>query len=183
MGTQVYLWLFSRDKIYASVDQVPDYPYWENALVLGAGLRKDGTPSRVLQDRVVAAAELYHQGKVQRLILSGADHGGNTNEAKAMEAAVRNLGVPAEALVLDWGAFTTLENCRRSSKTLNIKKAIVVSQSFHLPRALYLCEHFGIHSIGLKADRGTYSPSSQLKWRLRELFANLKALWQVNFSN
>lgn len=179
LGLKVYFLLSSRDKIFASVSEIPETTYWENALVLGAGLRHDGTPTRVLQDRVVTAVDLYHQGKVKRLILSGANRGPKKNEAKAMARAAEELGVPQTALILDENALTTLENCQQSAKRLQIKQAIVVSQGFHLPRALYLCEHFGIKSIGLRADRGAYSLRAQITWHLRELFANLKAFWQT----
>lgn len=149
------------------------------AIVFGAGLWRDGTPTPVLRDRVATAAELYFSGKVDKLLMSGDNRFVDYNEPAAMQAYALALGVPSEAIVLDYAGRRTYDTCYRASAIFGIQEAILVTQAFHLPRALYLCNHLGVEAIGVPADQRTYQKKSMLYWQSRELIATTAAFWDL----
>lgn len=146
------------------------------AIVFGAGLRRDGTPTQVLADRVAAAVNLHHQGTVRSLLLSGSTHGASYDEAEAMRNLAIRLGVEPSAILVDKLGFRTLETCLRARQAFGIQTAVLVTQRFHLPRALALCEATGIQAQGVPADLTPYSSRSRWLWEARELPASLVAL-------
>lgn len=168
--------LYARLKIYT----VPDVPSRRVAIVFGAGLWRDGSPTPILRDRVAAAAELYFAGKVEKLLLSGDNRFVDYNEPEAMRQYARSLGVPSEALVLDYAGRRTYDTCYRAKAIFGLTEAILVTQAFHLPRAIYLCNHLGMDGVGVAADRRTYRRASMLYWSLREYLATVNALWEVH---
>ena len=107
-------------------------------IVFGAGLRRDGTPTTVLRDRVETAAELYRQGKVEKLLMSGDNRFVDYNEPEAMRQYALQLGIPDEDIVLDYAGRRTYDTCYRAGAIFGVKKVILVTQLFHLPRAIYL---------------------------------------------
>ena len=109
------------------------------AIVFGAGLWRDGSPSPVLQDRVATAADLYFSGKVKKILMSGDNRFIYYNEPGAMKKFALSLGVPEEDIVLDYAGRRTYDTCYRARAIFGLKEAILVTQSFHLPRALILC--------------------------------------------
>lgn len=145
------------------------------AIVFGAGLQHDGTPTAVLRDRVATAAELYFAGKVQKLLLSGDNRFVDYNEPGAMRAYALELGVPDEDIVLDYAGRRTYDTCYRAKEIFGVQQAILVTQRFHLPRALLICNGLGLDGVGISADRQPYRRSSQAIWNLRELPATLVA--------
>jgi SanA protein len=153
-----------------------DAPARPTAIVFGAGLRRDGTPTQVLADRVAAAARLYHEGTVQSLFLSGSVRGHLYDEAEAMRTLAIKLGVDPQAVVVDKQGTRTLETCLRASQAFGIRSALLVTQRFHLPRAMALCEAVGIETNGVQADLSRYSTRSRWLWELRELPASLGAI-------
>jgi SanA protein len=164
------------------VFQVEDAPAMPVAIVFGAGLWRDGSPTPVLRDRVATAAELYFTGKVQRLLLSGDNRFIDYNEPGAMRAYALELGVPDEALVLDYAGRRTYDTCYRARDIFGVKQAILVTQNFHLSRALYTCQALGLEAVGVSADRRVYRRRSLAFWNLREVPATLAALWEVHVS-
>ncbi len=170
---------YGRARLYSPVS-VPAKPV---AIVFGAGLRRDGTPTPILRDRVATAAELYFQGKVKMLLLSGDNRFVNYNEPEAMRQYARSLGVPEKALALDYAGRRTYDTCYRAKAIFGVTEAILVTQGFHLPRALYLCNHLGIEGVGVPADRPYYRKLSRLFWNLRELPATLSALIEVHLTH
>ena len=158
-----------------SPQQVESQPV---AIVFGAGLWRDGSPTPVLRDRVQAAADLYFAGKVKKLLMSGTTVG-YYNETRAMRNYAMELGVPNDAIVQDYGGLRTYDTCLRALQVYNVKQAILVTQSFHLPRALYLCNTLGLDSDGISADLREYRLRSRLWWNLREIPATLVAMWEV----
>ncbi len=162
---------------YASqIFSLASAPARTTAIVFGAGLRRDGKPTLVLADRVAAAAALYRQGSVQSLLLSGSTRGQSYDEAEAMRALAVNLGVAPADILLDKQGTRTLETCLRASRAFGIRSALLVTQRFHLPRALVLCEALGIEADGVQADLSRYSTRSRWFWELRELPASLVAV-------
>jgi len=149
------------------------------AIVFGAGLLRDGTPSPVLKDRVSTAAQLYFAGKIQKILMSGDNRFVDYNEPASMQAYALELGVPEEAIILDYAGRRTYDTCYRAKNIFGLDQAILVTQKYHLPRALFTCNGIGLKSIGVTADLRTYHPHSLTFWNFRELPATLVALWQV----
>jgi vancomycin permeability regulator SanA len=152
------------------------------AIVFGAGLWRDGTPTPVLRDRITTAAELYFSGNVEKLLMSGDNRFSDYNEPASMQEFAISLGVPADDIVLDFAGRRTYDTCYRAREIFNVDEAILVTQGYHLPRALYTCNKLGIHAVGVSADRRQYRRGSLLYWNLRELLATFVALWQVHIS-
>lgn len=160
-----------------TVDQAPTKRV---AIVFGAGLWRDGSPTPVLRDRVGTAAELYFAGKVEKLLMSGDNSYENYNEPGAMREYALALGVPDDAIVLDYAGRRTYDTCYRAKEIFGIREAILVTQGFHLPRALYVCNLLGVASVGVPADQRLYNRRSVVWWNLRETPATLVALWEVH---
>ena len=160
-----------------NAQNVPPRPV---AIVFGAGLERDGTPSPVLKDRVKTAAGLYFAGKVEKLLLSGDNRFAYYNEPGSMRSYALSLGVPAEAIVLDYAGRRTYDTCYRARAIFGLQSAILVTQGYHLPRALYTCQALGMDVAGVPADQRSYYRGSYIYWNLRELAASITALWEVH---
>lgn len=161
------------------IDSVATSPGGNIAIVFGAGLLRDGTPSPVLRDRVSTAAQLYFAGKAQKILMSGDNRFIDYNEPASMQAYAVDLGVPPDAIVLDYAGRRTYDTCYRARHIFGLEEAILVTQKYHLPRALFTCNGIGLKSTGVAADMRTYHPRSLTFWNIRELPASLVALWQV----
>jgi SanA protein len=169
-------WLLIRrytERIFSPVN-APGKP---TAIVFGAGLRRDGNPTSVLADRVTTAAFLYHEGKVSQILMSGSIHGTNYNEPLAMQSLALDLGVPAKDILIDTSGSRSLQTCQRAHQIFGIEHALLISQRFHLPRALALCDAVGLSTDGVISDLRPYRAS--FLWELREIPATLRALWDV----
>lgn len=149
------------------------------AIVFGAGLTRDGHPTPVLRDRVETAVNLYRTGKVEKLLMSGDNRFEYYNEPAAMRQYALDLGVPDDAIVLDFAGRSTYDTCYRAKAIFNLQEAVLVTQRFHLPRALFTCVQIGLKATGVIADRRTYFPTSRLSWQIREIPATLNALLDV----
>jgi SanA protein len=164
-----------RGRIHDHLEDVPPRPV---AIVLGAGLRPDGSITPVLVDRVAAAADLYHAGTVQTLLFSGARRPGHDEPQVMLDCAVR-LGVPEAAIVLDPEGFRTYDTCYRAREVFGVERAVVVTQRFHAARTLYLCDAMGIDAVAIAADRQDYT-LRRIVWEAREYLALARAVWDVN---
>lgn len=149
------------------------------AIVFGAGLTRDGLPTPVLRDRVKAAADLYFEGKVQKLLMSGDNRFENYNEPQAMWEYAIQLGVPSEDIVQDFAGRRTYDTCYRARHIFGVENAILVTQRFHLPRALYLCKNIGIQSTGYASDLRNYTRTSRAIWSIREIPATATAIFDI----
>lgn len=149
------------------------------AIVFGAGLLRDGTPTLVLRDRVQTAAELYRAGKVQKLLLSGDNRFEYYNEPQAMFDYGLELGVPASAMVMDYAGRRTYDTCLRAKEIFGVTNALLVTQAYHLDRALLTCDTLGLSVEGVAADRSRYPGRAFASWWLRELPATTQALWDL----
>ena len=158
---------------------VENIPKERIAIVFGAGLLLDGSAGPVLSDRMKTAVTLYQQGKVEKLLLSGDNSVIEHNEPGAMEQYALQAGIPPEALVLDYAGRRTYDTCYRARHIFQVDTAILITQPFHLPRALMLCNWFGIESIGVVVDNRNFSRRNLTYWNTRELFANFQAAWDV----
>ena len=171
--------LHSIQRVY-SVENVPSKPV---AVVFGAGLWRDGTPTNVLRDRIATAADLFFTGKIQKILMSGDNRFLDYNEPGAMREYALSLGIPDSAIVLDYAGRRTYDTCYRARAIFGIHELILVTQSFHLPRALYTCNALGLNAVGVASDRRDYSMRSQIYWNLRELPATLTALVDVHLTH
>ncbi len=167
--------LLARGMIHA-VDLAPSAPA---AIVFGAGLTRDGGPTPVLRDRVATAVDLYRAGKVQKLLMSGDNRTLTYNEPAAMREYAIRLGVPADDIVLDYAGQRTYDTCYRARVIFGLDEALLVTQAYHLPRAVLTCNGLGLKAQGVNADRRTYGTRSLRFWRMREVGATLVAVWEV----
>jgi len=161
-----------------SVDNVPADRV---AIVFGAGIRRDGAPTAVLRDRVETAVRLYRAGKVEKLLMSGDNRFVDYNEPESMRQHARSLGVPDEAIVLDYAGRRTYDTCYRAKTIFGVESAILVTQRFHLSRALFTCNALGLKAVGVEANNYYYLKRSRLYWNIREQFATITAFWDVYF--
>ncbi|GAP10529.1 uncharacterized membrane protein [Bellilinea caldifistulae] len=159
--------------------QVTQTPFAPVAIVFGAGLTRDGQPSPVLRDRVAAAAQLYFDGKVQKILMSGDNRFVEYNEPGAMKRFALSLGVPEEDIVLDYAGRRTYDTCYRARHIFGVRQAVLVTQRFHLPRAIFTCNFLGIESVGAIADQRVYSRYAYRFWRIREIPATAMAFMDV----
>ena len=141
---------------------------------------RDGSPTPVLRDRVATAAQLYFAGKVEKLLMSGDNSSIYYNEPGAMMQHALELGVPDEAIVLDYAGRRTYDTCYRARDIFGVREAILVTQSFHLPRALYICNHWGLPPSAFRPTCALTAPR-QVFWNLREIPATL-GLWEVHLT-
>ena len=148
------------------------------AIIFGAGLKRDGTPSDALMDRLRVAAELYRLGKVKRILVSGDNRFEEYSEPGAMKTALIDvLNVPSDIIRVDYAGRRTYDTCMRAHKLWGIDSAILVSQDFHLPRAIWTCRRLGIESAGVSASLQPYIFDSW--YGMREWIARYKAFIDV----
>jgi vancomycin permeability regulator SanA len=164
-------------RIYTAED-APSAPV---AVVFGAGLRRDGRPTAVLYDRVAAAVQLYRAGKVEQLLMSGTRSSESYDEPAAMRDLAIELGVPGQAIQVDGQGTRTFASCERAAETFGYGQALLVSQRYHLPRALATCEALGIQADGVSADLRPYNPRVYRYWETREVLATTVALLETLF--
>lgn len=166
---------YASTRIY-SIAEVPTAPV---AIVFGAGLTRSGNPSAILRDRVETAAELYHAGKVQKLLMSGDNRFVDYNEPGAMREYALSLGVADEDIVLDFAGRRTYDTCYRARHIFGIQEAMLVTQSFHITRAVYTCNNLGVTANGVPSDVRRYGRRSYTFWTIREIPATTVAMWEV----
>ncbi len=146
-------------------------------LVLGGGMKEPGIMSEMQTDRVLQGVALYKAGKTEKLIMSGDDGALRNDEVTFMKELAVKEGVLEKDVSIDPHAYRTYLSCYRAREVYRIKEAIVISQNFHLPRILYLCNSMGVNSIGLSADLRSYNGTLWLN--VREVLARVKALTQL----
>jgi len=157
----------TKDLIYADLEKLPERNV---ALVLGAA----AYPSRlsdILQDRVDAAIELYEADKIAKIIMSGAE-----NEVRGMVKYAMENGVEENDLIEDPKGINTYHSIENNNQ---IDEMVIVTQAYHLPRALYIATHFGVDAVGYASDRRTYS--KMFEFKKRELLASAKAMLDLYF--
>ena len=170
--------IYAKDRIY----QQAEAPAERVAIIFGAGLRRDGTPTAMLRDRVSTGADLYFSGKVEKLLMSGDNRFVEYNEPEAMRQFALSVGVPDEAIVLDYAGRRTYDTCYRARAIFGVDSALLITQRFHLPRALFLCNMLGMETQGVEAAN-CYWTGSPLVWELREQFATLAAFRDLYVSS
>lgn len=161
-------------------ENLEDLPEVQAALILGAKVFSDGRLSQMMQDRADSGLELYRAGKVKLLIMSG-DHGTKTyDEVNTVKNYLLAEGVAPEDLFLDHAGFDTYDSLYRARDIFGVKSLIVVTQKFHLPRALYIGRSLGLEVYGYPADKRAYQG---MFWNeTREILARSKAFMDITFA-
>jgi SanA protein len=177
-GAAVAIWAYVQWRydrlIWTDMNAVPARPV---AIVFGAGIRPDGGLSPMLRDRMDTAMDLYRAGLVQKLLVSGDNRFVDYDEPGRMYDYAIAHGLPPEVVVRDYAGRRTYDTCYRAPAVFGVTRAILVTQRFHLPRALYTCRNLGVDAIGFSADRRTYF--SNPYYRLRDALATVLAWWDV----
>ncbi len=141
---------------------------YRTAVVFGAAVRY-GQPTTVLRDRLDTAIRLYQSGIVDRLVMSGDGRSANYNEPAVMARYATEQGVPPAAIILDPAGLRTYDTCLRVKSVFGLDQVVLVTQSFHLPRALFTCALLGIDAVGVSADQRVYQNAHW--YSFRELLA------------
>ncbi|MFH1632294.1 MAG: ElyC/SanA/YdcF family protein [bacterium] len=166
-----------KKSIYANLE---DAQPANVAIVFGAGLVDQDTPSDALYDRLTVAADLYSSGKVSTILVSGDNRFENYNEPEIMlETLVADFSIPEDAIVADYAGRRTYDTCARAKEIWGVEKAIFVSQGYHLPRAIWTCARLGVGGAGVSASLREYVHEAEYK--RREVVAIYKAFLDVYF--
>ena len=160
-----------------SIYTVEDVPADNVAIVFGAAVYSNGRLSGILQDRVDTAVQLYLAGTVQKILVSGDNRFENYDEPTAMMAYAIENGVSPDDIQPDFAGRRTYDTCYRAHEIFQLDSAILVTQNFHLPRALFTCLQLGIDVVGVSADSQLYRDSGWYEGR--ETLATAVALWDV----
>lgn len=162
----------ARDKTYSHVSALP---HRRVGLLLGCPKRVfGGWPNPFFENRIAAAAELYHHGKVDYLVASGDNHLQGYDEPTDMKNALLDKGVPADRIYLDYAGLRTLDSVVRVKEIFGQGSVTIISQKFHIQRAIFLADHYGIDAIGFAA--ADVAPRYAFKTLWREQFAKVKAV-------
>ncbi|MGB0385967.1 MAG: SanA/YdcF family protein [Ardenticatenaceae bacterium] len=173
-----FLWKYGVESYYnGSIYNSTETPSEKVAVVFGAAVYGNGRLSAVLRDRMETAIGLYNAGVVQKLLVSGDNRFDHYDEPGAMMAYAIQRGVPEEDIHPDYAGRRTYDTCYRARHVFGVDSAVLVTQNFHLPRALFICNSLGVKSVGTSADLRPYRGT---RWyKVRETGATLLALWDV----
>lgn len=158
------------------VDELPDDTEGNKiAIVFGAGIGKNGGPSDALYDRLTVASQLYKAEKISLIFVSGDNSTEDYNEPEVMSTTLQNaFAIPAEVITEDFAGRRTYDTCARASEVFGVTSAVLVTQDFHLPRALYTCNSLDVESVGVSASLQPYVLGEYYKFR--EYLATLQML-------
>ena len=167
----------AKDRIITA-DEAAELQNIDCVLVLGAGVR-DGNPTPMLRDRLITGISLYESGTAPKIIMSG-DHGREDyDEVNVMKSYAVENGVPDSDVFMDHAGFSTYDSIYRAKAVFEADSIIIVTQKYHLYRALYIAERLGVNAVGVSADLDDYS--GQLKRDLREIAARDKDFFSCLF--
>lgn len=141
-------------------------------VVLGCGVRPDGQPSDMLADRIAQGVALYEKGASPKLLMSGDHSRSDYDEVNTMRNVAVEAGVPADDVFMDHAGFSTYESMYRARDVFGAKRIVIVSQRYHLYRALYVAERLGLDAYGVSADLRPYA--GQETREVREILARVK---------
>lgn len=170
LGISAYVVHSTKDAILPQEDTPPQG--LDCILVLGCGIHPDGSPTPMLASRLARGAELYQAGWADKILLSGDNSGKSYNELATMERVILELGVPQEALVMDHAGFSTYESIYRAKHEFGMQRVVIVTQAYHLYRALYLADALGLEAWGVAA--APRNDAGQIGRSLREILARDK---------
>ena len=153
--------------------------HFDVILVLGCAVRPDGTPSDMLEDRIKTGVTLYGEGLADVVLMSGDRHE-SYDEVGTMKLEAQKLGVPAERIEIDPTGFSTYDSIANLLEQYKGKRVLIVTQKYHLYRALYIADKLGIEAFGISANLRTYT--KQLQFDVREILARVKDVFWVQYN-
>lgn len=162
----------TRSYIYQNISEVPET---EVAMVLGASVTSAGDLSGILKERADKGAALYRAGKVKKILVTGDNGTVSHNEVDPTGRYLVSIGIRPDDIFLDHAGFDTYSSMYRARDVFEVKSVTIVSQGFHLPRAVYLARSMGLTAYGSEAQSGGVSILNYV----REIPATVKALWEV----
>lgn len=176
LGISAYMTATTRDRILSPEDAPPEG--LDCVLVLGCGVRPDGSPTPMLASRISRSVELYETGWADKLLMSGDNSREDYNEVGTMEAEAIAQGVPQGDIVTDHAGFSTYDSLYRARDIFGAERVVIVTQEYHLSRALYLAEALGLEAWGVAA--APRNDAGQIGRDFREILARDKAfLWAI----
>jgi len=167
----------SDEYVYKDISKLPEK---QAVIILGAFVRGDML-SNVLEDRVVMGLEIYNSHKCEKILLSG-DHGKvDYDEVNGMRLYILSNyeNVPEEDIFLDHAGFDTYDSLYRAKEIFEIENAVIVTQDFHINRAVYIARKLGIDAVGFSVNQEKYHKILQLRWRSREVLSRIKAFFDI----
>lgn len=174
LGVEATFKRHTQNKIFSEISSLPKT---ETVIILGASVHADGKLSPILKDRVDTAIKLYEKGKVENFLVTGDHRSDDYNEVDAMVNYLKKNGIDGDLIQADHAGLDTYDSMYRAGKLFEIDNAVVVTQAFHLPRALFIASNLDLNYYGYTADQRAYQTEYRLKQR--EKLANIKALWEV----
>ncbi len=177
-GINIYV-VLSTDDYLLSAEEAAKLSDVDCILVLGCGVWEDGRPSHMLRDRLRRSIELYELGAAPKLLMSG-DHGREDyNEVDTMKAFAVDAGIPSEDVFMDHAGFSTYESMYRAKEIFQAEKVIIVTQTYHLYRSIYIARSLGLDAYGVDADLVGYGNGTGRE--LREVLARVKDTFSCIF--
>jgi len=173
-------------------DDVAATPHRHVAIVFGAFVNPDGTPSNALADRIDGAVALYKAGRVDHLLVTGDNSSPQYDEVTVMRDRAIAAGVPSSAITRDYAGLDTYDSCVRAVRVFGVRDAVLVTQDYHLARALFLCTDAGIDAVGLRipdwqhlAERSptVYPTGMAVSYTAREWLARMKAVVEADITS
>ena len=176
LGINQYVKKFSEKRIFSQKD-MQNMDNADCIIVLGAAVRAGGKPSDMLNDRLLTGIDVYENCVSNRIIMSG-DHGRKDyDEVNVMKQFAIDRNVPSETIFMDHAGFSTYDSMYRAKAVFKAKNVIIVSQKYHLYRAVYIAEKLGLDAVGVSADLREYR--GQQYRDLREVMARVKDFFKV----
>lgn len=177
LGVDAYVVLSTKDRI-RTTEELEKFDA-DCILVLGCLVKDDGTPSNMLYDRLRRSVELFDVGAGKKLLMSG-DHGRiDYNEVQTMKDFAIDEGVASSDIFMDHAGFSTYESLYRAKEVFGAKKIVIVTQKYHLYRALYIADKLGLEAVGVAADYRGYT--NQFFREVREILARNKDILTTTF--
>lgn len=172
VGINLYIVIKEKSRI-VSLEEAAKFQA-DCIVVLGAGIRDDGSPTWMLEDRIKIGDKLYQNHAADKIIMSG-DHGReNHDEVNTMKSYAMGEGIPSEDIFMDHAGFETYDSLYRARDIFGAKKVIIVTQEYHLYRALYIADQLGLDARGVTSDLRFYS-KKMAYWKFREYLARVKS--------
>lgn len=173
-GVHSFIQESTASDIYSNIN---DLPSSNTVIVLGASVHSDGKLSPILQDRVDMALKIFRSGKAKQFLLSGDNRRNDYDEVTAMKNYLIERDVPENKIFTDPAGIDTYDSMYRSNFIFEVPDAVVVTQKFHLPRAIFIANSLGLNYVGIPARSKHYNTQSSLI--RREKLANIKAVWEI----
>ncbi|HUX80867.1 MAG TPA: ElyC/SanA/YdcF family protein [Candidatus Paceibacterota bacterium] len=172
--TNVLFYVASKPYIYSTPDTAPSA---EVALIPGAALTAHQTPAPIFIDRVNTAIALYKAGQVSKILVSGDNGTLSHNEVNPVKRYLLSQGIPEQDIFLDHAGFNTYSSMYRARAIFGVTSALITSQAFHLPRAVFIARSLGMQAFGVRTN------TKHILFRnyIREIFADEKALFDLVF--